>query len=121
MAVFMGANSVALGIALLIQAMVIPLALIIFVIYSWRTASHCNNDSLFSVFRRHIPGWLWFAYWSVNSLVIAGEAAFAITVSVSETRPKLLEHAPLLCAFSCTSAYLAIYVFMKIQQQRVTT
>ena len=120
MAVFLGVQTPTLGIALLCQAAVTGLALLVYLYFTARTLRRVPWSQLISVYRRTVPAWGWFMFWSINSLMIAGEGAFAITAWTQAEVIPPLKHAPLLCGLACTCALLAMYVFERLDASPLT-
>ncbi len=115
MAVFLGAESPILGMVLLIQAALVPFVIAVHLYYTWLAATRVGMGDLLVLYRRFVTGWMWFVFWSINSLVIAGELSFWIVEWASDQRPPWLEHAPLWCAAACTFAVLAMYMWGKVR------
>lgn len=118
MAVFLGHQSRTLGVALLVQAVFTPLVVVVAVFYTLRTRQIAGESSLRRLYREHVDGWMWFVFWSINSLVIAGELSFAIVHWASDQQPPWLEHAPLWCAAACTIAVLAAFILGKAESSQ---
>ena len=117
MAVFIGAESKVLGLVLLIQAGLTPFIVAVFVYYTWLAISRVGLNDLLALYRRRVAGWMWFVFWSINSLVIAGELTYLIIRWASEKQPPWLEHAPLWCAAACTFAVLSMYMWDQVHQR----
>lgn len=115
MAVFLGNESRTLGIALLVQAGFTPLVVAVHLYYTWLAATRVGFGDLLVLYRRFVAGWMWFVFWSVNSLVIAGELSFFIVHWASDERPSWLQHVPLWCAAACTLAVLAMFMWGKVR------
>lgn len=115
MAVFLGNQSTTLGTGLLIQAGLTPFVIAVFVYYTWLSVARVGLSELLVLYRRFVDGWMWFVFWSINALVIAGELSFFIVHWASAERLPWLEHVPLWCAAACTLAVLAMYVWGRIR------
>ncbi len=84
MAVFLGNESRTLGIALLVQAALTPFAVAVHLYYTWLSVTRVGLGDLLVLYRRFVAGWMWFVFWSINSLAIAGELSFLIVHWASE-------------------------------------
>ena len=119
MAVFLGADSPAIGITLLLQGAIFPIATAVWAIATWRGVRRIGWSDLTLLYRRLVPGWMWFIFWSINSLAIAGEMALWIAFWASSQPPGLLQHAPLLCSISCTMALLSLYMWQRVEHPEI--
>lgn len=115
MAVFLGNESEILNVALLAQAGLTPFVVAIYLFYTWLAVTRVGLGDLLVLYRRFVAGWMWFVFWSINSLVIAGEMSYFIVHWASDLRPPWIEHAPLWCAAACTFAVLAMYVWERVR------
>ncbi|MFK8031366.1 MAG: hypothetical protein AB8G18_14110 [Gammaproteobacteria bacterium] len=115
MAVFLGNESRTLGIALLVQATLTPFVVAVYLYYTWLATTRVGLGDLLMLYRRFVAGWMWFVFWSINTLVIAGELSFFIVEWASDERPPWLQHVPLWCAAACTFAVLAIYMWGRVR------
>ncbi len=119
MAVFLGNESRTLGIVLLVQAGLTPFVVAVHLFYTCLAVTRIGLGDLLVLYRRFVDGWMWLVFWSINSLVIAGELSFFIAHWAYDERPSWLQHVPLWCAAACTFAVLAMYMWGRVRHPEV--
>lgn len=106
MIVFLGGDLSALLVLLLLS---LPVSLLISLAIGWSFARRSSLARALPAAWSQVPQWLAVAFWLGIALLLCGELALLITLSLAETAPAFWQHLPVLAGLSAAIAFLLVF------------
>jgi hypothetical protein len=94
---------------MVVQVVSIPVAAVLAVGSLLLTSSSDQDGSALGRVWQALPQWMVFGFLLLNSLVVAGEAAFLIVSNATEQVVTWTDHVPLISMLSCTLAFCIVF------------
>lgn len=106
MIVFLGGDLSALLVLLLLS---LPVTLLMSLVASWIFVRRSSLRHALPMAWSQVPQWLAVAFWLGIALILCGELALLVTLSLADTPPAFWQHLPVLAGLSSAIAFLLVH------------